>query len=261
MAQPRPTTKSVERTDPTFTLTTTQLHALLAPVLPFADKGDTLPILAGVRVHSSGEYLYATATDRYRLGVQRVKVTPPDEDTVGVPADLVFVLEGSAVRGLLAMHKTVRGGGDPALTFTVREDRVTVTGAGSFGFMDSSTSWRTVDGTYPKLASILTAAVERANAKPEEHGPPVGACFNPTYLADFQHVTPRHSREPLRLWIGSATSAMLVRVGQDFIGALMPVRYADGNGAASNGAPELDTDWVNALAAPETKPDTKAVSA
>lgn len=34
MAQPRPTTKSVERTDPTFTLTTTQLHALFARLTP-----------------------------------------------------------------------------------------------------------------------------------------------------------------------------------------------------------------------------------
>ena len=256
MAQPRPTTKLVERTDPTFTLTTTQLHALFAPVLPFADKGDTLPILAGVRVHSSGEYLYATATDRYRLGVQRVKVTPPDEDTVGAPPNLVFILEGSAVRGLLSLHKTVRGGGDPALTFTVREDRVTVSGAGPFGFMDSSTSWRTVHGTYPNLASILTEAVERANAKTEKHGPPVGACFNPTYLADFRHVTPRHSQEPLRLWITSPTKPMLVRVGEDFVGALMPVRFT-GDGEST----ELDAEWFDALYAPETTPEPKAVGA
>lgn len=249
--------KAKPATDPAFVLATSQLRALFSPVLPFADKGDSLPILAAVRVHSSGGYLYATATDRYRIGVQRVQVapTPADEgEEKPLPDGIQFVLDRAAIQGLLSLHKPTRGHGDPELEFTVSADRVTVTGAGSFGFMDSSTTWRRLDDgfgiQYPSVGAIITTALQQAaNTEPT---PPIAVAFNPAYLADFRHVqgTQRYG-DPMRLWITSVTKPALVRIGDDFIGALMPVRFA--SDGPTDG--QLDESWAAAVAAAETKPE------
>lgn len=256
-----PARRVVDTPDPTFTLAASQLHALLSPVLPFADKGDTLPILEAVQVRSSGEYLYATATDRYRLGVQRVKVD-------NLPEGLDFVLSRATVRGILALHKPSRRDGDPELTITVFThveernypsegtkvrvaDRVTVSGGGSFGFLDSSTSWPVVSGEYPKVNGILREAAERASKVPEGV---VGAAFNPAYLADFRLAQPPHSTTPMVLFVGSGRLATLVRIGDDFIGAIMPVRWA-----ADRATDELDEAWNTALGVPATE-EPKAVN-
>lgn len=235
--------------DVTFVLRTSQMRALVTPVLPFAEKdAGYVPILAALRFHTSGGYLYATATDRYRLAVQRVKVQPAEEsdEATPLPDGIEFVLERTSIRGLLALHKTVRGGGDPELTFTVSEDRVTVTGSGSFGFMDSSTAWRRLDldrgsEPYPSLSAVLQAAVDAAVKAPTQAGP---TAVNPKYLADFQHASPAHSADPLRMWLTGDMRPILVRLGDDFVGALMPVRWAS---EEPRTGVELDDAWYSAL--------------
>jgi DNA polymerase III sliding clamp (beta) subunit (PCNA family) len=246
---------------PTFTLKASEFRALVVPVLGFAENSHSYtPVLACLRFHSSGEHLYATATDRYRLGVSRVRamqqVEPLEEGTAPVyvpPPALSFLLEAKAVRGLLTLHKAVRRS-DPELTFTVHPDRVTVTGGGSMGFLgDSSTHWATRPGSeFPTVATILLETIKRASSAPDKTAAVVGAGFNADYLGDFRSAVTRGSswatREPVRLWVTSPTRPALIKVGEDFVAALMPVRVAHDDTSAPAG---LSEDWTTALTAAE----------
>lgn len=56
----------------TVRLTTADLVRLLRPVIPLAAQDKLIPVLNGVWLHTTGHQLVATATDRYRIGVQRI---------------------------------------------------------------------------------------------------------------------------------------------------------------------------------------------
>ena len=216
----------------TVTMKASQVRALFEPILPFTDKGVSLPSLTCALVTSTGGHLYALATDRYRIGVQRVKVGD------SLPDGLRFLIERSSMRGILALYKVSRAD-DPELTLAIEDSRLTITGAGSFGFLDSSTSWSLPSHEFPKVSQVLVQACELA-AKGT-----APTALNAAYLADFRAAVPRIGNQPMRIWAQESLPS-LVRIGDDFIGALMPVRsvghdYADG---------ALGDEWLAALGAP-----------
>ena len=215
----------------TITMKASQVRALFEPILPFTDKGDSLPSLTCALITSAGGYLYATATDRYRLGVQRVKVGD------SLPDGLRFLIERSSMRGILALYKVSRHD-DPEMKLTIDGERLTITGAGSFGFLDSSTSWSLPGYEYPKISRLLTDAAETAGkgSKP--------TALNAAFLADFRAAVPRFGTNPMRVWT-NGTHATFVRIGEDFIGALMAVRFSDD--LTDGYAPGLGDDWLAGL--------------
>ena len=102
-----------------ITLTARELTALVAPVLPHASRDWTLPLLASIRVRSAGPWVTAIATDRYRIGMQRVR--PADAPEPGF--DVAIPL------GVLARIRTIfkaTRAHDPALTLRQEGDVVRV---------------------------------------------------------------------------------------------------------------------------------------
>ena len=218
----------------TVALNASQFRFLVAPVIPLADNGYTLPILAAVLIEGDGHYLTATATDRYRIGVQRIKVA---SDVTGFKA----LVGTRSLRSILSIFKTTRKF-NPELTFTVTDTTFAVEAVGTMsmdnGFVSGSMAWPLVPGEYPKARNIIADA--QAKASEGDY------LLNPSFLAGFQSA--QHHGEPI-LMRGNPNKAVFVQIGADFVGAIMQVRASD--------APVFDADWVTFFAAP-TKTEVAA---
>jgi DNA polymerase III beta subunit, central domain len=224
-------TTAPQTTITTVTMKASQFRDLVAPVMPLADQDSTyLPILNAVSIEAHDDYLIATATDRYRLGSQRVKMA---EDVSGFAA-LVSI---RSLRSVLSIFKTTRKA-DPLLCITSAEGVLSVKSVGGLdvdgGFMAGSMSWALVDGQYPKVREIIATA-----ASAEVSGP---LLLNPSLLSAFG--TAQKHGEPM-VMRGAVGKSVFVQIGPDFIGAIMQVRSSE--------AAKLDADWTTFLTLAKTE--------
>ena len=119
----------------------------VAQVSVAADKGDTLPILTGVRMEIEGDKVTLLATDRYRLAMRELTWSPssPDASHVAlVPA-----------RQLSETAKALGASGSVELALGPGSD-------GLIGFEAGRrrTTTRLLDGEYPKVTSIFPTSVD-----------------------------------------------------------------------------------------------------
>jgi DNA polymerase III sliding clamp (beta) subunit (PCNA family) len=234
MTSKKPVTQTVT---PTVTMKASQLRALVAPVIPLADQTAwNLPVLNAVSIEAHGDYLIATATDRYRLGVQRIKMA----EAVPGFAALISI---RALRSILSIFKATRKS-DPMLSITSSEGVLSVASVGALdigaGFLSSSMTWPLVDGQYPKVRSILADASVKESAG--------DLALNPSLLAAFAAAQVQGEAMVMR---GTAGHAVFVQIGEDFVGAIMQMKNTDAS------ALKLDADWTGFLAA-ETKTEVAA---
>ena len=212
----------------TVTMKASQLRALVAPVIPLADQTTYDPVLNAVSIEAHGDYLIATATDRYRLGVQRIKMAEP------VPG-FTALISLRALRSILSIFKATRKS-DPMLSITSDDGVLSVNSVGGFNIeadcMAGSMSWKLVDGQYPKVRSILAdSAAAKEDASP--------FLLNPSLLAAF--AVAQRQGEPM-VMRGAAGRAVFVQIGADFVGAIMQMKSVEGS--------KLDADWTGFLGAP-----------
>src|SRR5690606_24901369 len=116
----------------------------VAQVSIAADRGDTLPILTGVRVEIDGEKVTLLATDRYRLAMRELSWQPQDPAVSHVALIPARTLSETA-KALGAAGSVEIALGDPAR------------GDGLIGFEAGSrrATTRLLDGEYPKVTSIF----------------------------------------------------------------------------------------------------------
>jgi DNA polymerase III subunit beta len=114
-----------------------------------ADRGDTLPILTGVRVEIDGERMTLLATDRYRLAMRELTWRPgaPDAAYVGlVPArTLSETARALGSSGSVELALGTAGGSDGLIGFEAGSRRTTS---------------RLLDGEYPKVTSIFPTSTD-----------------------------------------------------------------------------------------------------
>lgn len=211
---------------PSVSIGATDFHRLVKSVMPLADKGDSLPVLSAVWLRGHGEWLTATATDRYRVGVKRVKCE--------VPEDFEALIPVSALRTLLATFKPSRRN-DPTLTLTPEGDRlsVSVEGLVSADMIGGTLSFRLETGEFPKSIERLLAGYASATEPLPE-----GAAFNPHFLADFKAAAV--GPEPIILSAtlsASGATTLVVRIGDHFLGALLSRRSSAPDGGSAS------ADW------------------
>lgn len=208
----------------TITIDLNDLRALLNRVIPFAESGKYgLPVLESIHLQARGDYLIASATDRYVLGIARTKVEAPAEfDALVKLRDIKHILTTFKSRkGIITKVTLTREGSAPdgaTLTVTLAD--------GLFADADDLTAkYGLVDGEFPKLHELFT--------KWEAPTEPGATGYNPAYLARFAHVADNRN-EPVKVTPGamattggSKSFATIVQAGDYFLGAIMPVHLAD----------------------------------
>jgi DNA polymerase III subunit beta len=121
----------------------------VAQVSIAADRGDTLPILTGVRVEIEGDKVTLLATDRYRLAMRELTWNPGATDASHialVPArTLSETAKALGASGSVEIALGSSAGGDGLVGFEAGQRRTTT---------------RLLDGEYPKVTSIFPTSVD-----------------------------------------------------------------------------------------------------
>jgi DNA polymerase-3 subunit beta len=119
----------------------------VAQVSIAADRGDTLPILTGVRIEIEGDKITLLATDRYRLAMRELRWNPVATDASHValvPArTLADTAKALGASGSVEIH--LGGASDGLIGFEAGQRRSTT---------------RLLDGEYPKVTSIFPSSAE-----------------------------------------------------------------------------------------------------
>jgi len=222
----------------TITIDLNELRTLLSRVIPFANQAKYgLPVLETIQLTGKGDYLVATATDRYIVGIARTKVENA--------ADFEALVKIQDVKHILSTFKS-RKDINTKITLTTSGEAgnasLTVALAdGLFADADDLTArYGLSDGQYPDVSKVFSEWTA-----PTEFS---GTGYNPSYLAKFAHVTSRN--EPIKV-SGGGLRPTIIQAGDYFLGAIMPVRL---DGAAF---PELG-EWVKAISKPATAKATPA---
>lgn len=195
-----------------LTLTARQLRELVDPVVPLAARTGDLPVLNTVLVETRGEYVTATATDRFRLGICRIKLGTDDEPVVP-PMGFRALIGLRELRTILAFFKSDRYS-NPSLKLKQETESLTVSQAGAFdGVLGAELTIELARGEYPTIVSVLRDALALTEPQTEQS-------FNAAFLADFKHAI-RHG-ESLTVRMGRGRTPAVVTVGEHFVGAIMP---------------------------------------
>jgi len=122
----------------------------VAQVAIAADRGDTLPILTGVRVEIEGDKITLLATDRYRLAMRELTWNPEATDVSHVALVPARTLSDTAkalgASGSIEIHLGGADNGLPGLIgFEAGQRRATT---------------RLLDGEYPKVTSIFPSSAD-----------------------------------------------------------------------------------------------------
>jgi len=122
----------------------------VAQVSIAADRGDTLPILTGVRVEIEGDKITLLATDRYRLAMRELTWNPETTDASQVALVPARTLSDTAkALGALGSVEIHLGSGENGLS-------------GLIGFEAGRrlATTRLLDGEYPKVTSIFPSTAD-----------------------------------------------------------------------------------------------------
>ena len=134
---------------PTGTIAGDVFTQAVAQVSIAADRGDTLPILTGVRVEIEGDKVTLLATDRYRLAMRELTWNPEATDASHVALVPARTLSDTAkalgASGSVEIALGSSAGGDGLIGFEAGQRRATT---------------RLLDGEYPKVTSIFPSSVD-----------------------------------------------------------------------------------------------------
>lgn len=189
------------------TMKASDLHRIVTVAKAFSSTDATLPMLGAVRLEATESTITAAATDRFVLGVSR-------SDYTGEA--FVATLDRTHVDTLAKMAKTVNR------DTNWREAEITV-GENTLEFRfttGESLSVRVSDHEFPKFRQLIPSATE---LETENVTPDKLAGFDASKLAQFTKV-PGHDR--MSMWIRGCKPTV-VRIGDDFIGLITPVRIAE----------------------------------
>jgi hypothetical protein len=194
------------------TMTASQFRYWVTPVLGTAAKADgwNPPVLCAVQFTGVGSHVVAVSTDRFRASAHRHRVQTDDGEDVAVPPFQV-VLHRQQIERVLALWRPNQSRRyDPDLTLTFTDDGLTVEGDGT------SLTVAYQVGDYPDVRAVFTRSLEAEQV----HTPMVA--LRPEYLAGFGWF-----KGHARIHISQPSKAVVVQLGDDFLGLVMPVRDED----------------------------------
>lgn len=221
----------------TFSINRYDLAKALTIGLKFAGKERELPMLCGINLSMIKGQLTITGTDRFRLGLVRIRPNPDTADgsanpDLDGPGSNIGILPRATATRLLRVIGGPLDGRSPnveitssgrELTVTDNETRLTVTLA---------------DEKFPDVVGILLGEMER----------PIDLDLwgvNTALFAAFKDAAWRKG-DHATVRLSTPSRPALVRIGDHFIGCLMPVQIAE------RGAPA--SDWKEFLTPDPEKP-------
>jgi DNA polymerase-3 subunit beta len=135
--------------EPSGTIAGDVFTQAVAQVSVAADRGDTLPILTGVRLEVNGSTMTLLATDRYRLAMRELTWNPNETDATHVALIPARTLSETAkalgASGSIELALGTSAGGEGLVGFEAGQRRTTT---------------RLLDGEYPKVTSIFPTSVD-----------------------------------------------------------------------------------------------------
>jgi hypothetical protein len=209
----------------TATINAHQLGQLIDKTIDHA-ADDHIEQLHGIRIDVDTRYLYAVASDRYTMAVARYLLDSDDQD--GQP--WARTIPGNQLKALREWVSTMKGA-EP-VTISTSEDRLLFEGRHStFSVMVNTTL------EFPNWRGIL-----RNLTKQTTDGEPFPA-YNSMFLGRFAST-----ENIVRVRVTADHQAALL-YGEDFIGAIMPVRLTDIGQAKVKTYSDARDLWLWTLAA------------
>lgn len=213
-----------------ITIRTADFTGILADVIPFASTDAELLSLNVVRVEWDGKVLHAHATDRYRIGI--ASWDPDDAPEIDSQDDLFTDFGGADepwavnvdlddAKHLVKTYKLPAKQGNTPITVEVINGDMKVVRDRKTGHSAITVKVDGMSEPFPDLRELL--------AGKDAIKPVSGLAFGARFLADFGKVRPRG---PLELDFTGSSSLTHVRIGERFVGAIMPTRLGDEREAA-----------------------------
>ncbi|MGP4092992.1 hypothetical protein [Nonomuraea sp. KM90] len=218
-------------------LTTRDLHALIAPVLPHACTSADLPELNVVRFETSGSTVHAIATDRVTMAATR--------QPVGFTDDVVIHIDRTDAAAMLKLFKFTKEE-DPSLVLVL--DQVSVplehTSISALALrIDSEDGTRLVlhDRRVPGQPTALDGwrkILGRVLHRQQSVGAPA-LLLTPAMLPRWSKAAGKGER--LTVFCGPDPSdQLLITVEQHFVGVWTPAGHLDADGDLLDGNPWRD---------------------
>lgn len=202
-----------------ITVKAADLVRAIADALPFASTDATVPIIHSVWLEASDGSFSATATNRHALGHSRAECVGSLDEPV-----IIGAADARLITRLFKPSKRHDSGPDVTITTTeAGTARFTYTSANSLGLLpELGIGVRLIPGEIPNYARLLKDSLTKDRS---DLTGPVG--LNPDFLASFARVQRGHG-EYMRLYLTSETNAVVVQIGDRFVGMLMPIRLPVG---------------------------------
>jgi hypothetical protein len=232
-------------------MATSEWHQLVKPVLPHITKDAEFPELSQVRIEAGGHSLYAAASDRYTMGIER---HPLDRIDRGQPQPPVHVRLDDIQASLKLFSRTKDD--DPPLSVTIDTVSVPVEVMGQTGrysglavTLQSAAGARLVmhDRRIPGRdpldgwQRVMSATMARAQAAALP-----GIDLNPGHLSRWAAAV--RGGERLTLWTGPRRrDAILVTVESHFAGLWMPMTWGTGDADAPAPPDPAGLPWLAEL--------------
>lgn len=207
------------------------LHTLLRPVLPMTSNNWSLPVLERVVLQAHNGYLTASATDRFRIGVQRVKVEEGSSD------EFRATLRRDDALKLLPLFKPNRRGllHQAQLSVEVVDDKIVFE-----SLPPDQENAHMVPAHEFEGMRLVVANDERRDAAEfpdiwnltakrlaKEAGERQAALVNFELLVGFREAAKLNadqSTAEISVTGNGNNDPLVVKIGEDFIGLLMPRR-------------------------------------
>lgn len=204
-----------------------ELHRILADAIPFASREDMLPVINCVHLEAGGGHLVAAATDRFVLGASRAEYRGAKFE-LSLPLQHARTLERIA-RAPRSQHRTrkvalaYRAGGltcsfSTGETITVSRQTTSRPKRARNGRFQSNSM-----PPFPAWRQLIPAT------KTHEPVPNIFG-ISPEKIARFSHV--RGGYGQMQVFISGPAKIIAVRIGDDFVGGIMPIRLPDDTAAA-----------------------------